>query len=419
LSHSFAPTGDGGMTVLIAQGDHTASKSYEYQPASGWHKISDYDIGFWFRAVPYEATSLRELIEAINAIRESRNAFIVRGELDQAWHDAVARDPEYRIARRKNGKDDGYPPHLTEVPRQWIMVDVDNYPLPPGFDLAHDPAGAIALALADLLPAAFREADCFWQLSSSAGVVPGVLKAHVFFWLSEPMDNDALRRWFAHHAPLVDIAPFNAVQPHFIADPTLIGADDPLPTRTGWRDGTAQTVTLEPLPADPAPDRRKREPRNGERQASGSPLDARSIDDALARLGNGDGLAGFHRPLLAASMQYALRCQQGGARDDAAFKAKLRAAIEAAPKRDGHTAADHMEEPYLARLIDGAFALLGNEAKHADSVGQFRPPRGFGMTDNGLFFTDPAKQDAEPRWIAQPFTIMGECANGAGGDWAW
>ena len=98
------------------------------------------------------------------------------------------------------------------------------------------------------LPEPFHDAECFWQLSASAGLAPGLLKLHPFFWLSEPYDNAYLRRWFAHFAPLVDTAPFNAVQPHYLTDPVISGGVDPLPVRTGWRHGTTADVVLPPLP---------------------------------------------------------------------------------------------------------------------------------------------------------------------------
>jgi putative DNA primase/helicase len=148
-----------------------------------------------------------------------------------------------------------------------------------------------------------------------------------------------------------------------------------------------------------------------------------NIADALARLGDGDGLEGFHRPLLAASMQYCIRCQKGGTRNDAKFIADLRAAIEAAPKRDSRTdVAGYLDEVYLHRIIDGAFSLIDNAAKsdHQDEPKSAPPvklPAGFGMTPNGLHFTDPARDDANPEWVCQEFSVLGECENGMGGDW--
>ena len=124
------------------------------------------------------------------------------------------------------------------------MIDIDNFPLRPSDDLADDPESAIEHAISELLPPAFHDAEAWWQLSSSAGFSAGILKAHVFFWLSEPADNLHIKAVLKQHAPGVDLAPFNAAQPHYIAAPVIEGGHDPLPRRTGWRKGSDAAVTL-------------------------------------------------------------------------------------------------------------------------------------------------------------------------------
>ena len=198
---------------------------------------------------------------------------------------------------------------------------------------AVDPAAVIEEAIQALLPEPFHDAECFWQLSSSAGFVPGVLKVHLCYWLSEAQDNAYLRAWFKHFAPYIDIAPFSAVQPHYVADPKIEQGDDPLPERTGWRHGEVSAVTLPPLP-DVADRSAHTSLHSNNTHAASAGLHAASIADALARLGDGDRLDGFHRPLLAASMQYAIRVHRGGTRNDEKFIADLGGAIEAAPKRE-------------------------------------------------------------------------------------
>jgi hypothetical protein len=138
----------------------------------------------------------------------------------------------------------------------------------------------------------------------------------------------------------------------------------------------------------------------------------------LARLGDCGRLEGFHAPLLAASMQYCLRCQKGRVRNDSRFIADLRAAIEAAPKRDGRDVADYLGEPYLRRIIDGAFCLIDNAAKpvaddRTDEPPPVKLPTGFGFTKGGLWFTDPKTEAAEPVWICQRFDVIGKCKDAA------
>ena len=104
-----------------------------------------------------------------------------------------------------------------------------------------------------------------------------------------------------------------------------------------------------------------------------------------------------------ASMQYALRVHRGGTRHDAKFIGDLRAVIEAAPKRDGRDIAGYLDEVYLHRIIDGAFRLIENAAKSdildgtKSNLPPVKLPAGFGMTTDGLYFTDPARDDTPCR----------------------
>jgi putative DNA primase/helicase len=142
---------------------------------------------------------------------------------------------------------------------------------------------------------------------------------------------------------------------------------------------------------------------------------AASIEAALARLGDGEGHDGFHAPLLAASMQYAIRCGKGAARDDAKFIARLADAINEAPKRADRTSVEeYLAESYLTRIIDGAFDLTGSH------ISDLPLPDGYAMTDSGLYYTAPASKknpDPDPTWIAARFDVLGECATGTGDEW--
>ena len=52
-----------------------------------------------------------------------------------------------------------------------------------------------------------------------------------------------------------------------------------------------------------------------------------------------------------------------------------------------------------------------------DDPAPVKLPAGFGMTEGGLYYTDPARDDAKPEWLCQEFRVLGECENGMGGDW--
>jgi hypothetical protein len=122
--------------------------------------------------------------------------------------------------------------HFIEVPRQWLMVDVDNFRLRANDDLIDDPESVIAHAISEILPACFQDVRCFWQLSSSAGFERGVLKTHLFYWLTESLIDGVLKRTLRQHAPgITDLSVYQGVQPHYVASPIIEGGPDPIPRR--------------------------------------------------------------------------------------------------------------------------------------------------------------------------------------------
>ncbi|HEX2939587.1 MAG TPA: hypothetical protein VHO91_00975, partial [Rhodopila sp.] len=340
-----------GLTVLRCTGAGRAAKTWRWDVARAqWSKIS-YSAGAWFQASEHAVADLHALAELLQQVQRDDRAFVVRGALAPDVATQVAADPAHLIRRRKHLKQN-IQPTLVECDRRWLMIDIDGWPLPEWADLGDDPDGAIDHAIHELLPAEFHDAECWWQLSASAGFVAGILKAHLFFWLTEPASNDHIKKVLQQHAPAVDRAPFSAAQPHFIAAPIIVNGHDPLPRRTGWRKGLEPAVTLPALRAEPI------KPRTVTGRGG-------TVAGALAGLGHGEGGEGFHAPLRRATLMYARQCNRFGDRDDEAFKAELREAILAAPVRPGesvHTG-PYLQDHYLGSLIDGAFALLAGDAE--------------------------------------------------------
>ena len=114
----------------------------------------------------------------------------------------------------------GVPARFEEVPRSWLMVDLESVPCPPGIDPT-DPL-LVGGALRRQLPAPFRVGAVRRAVvSSGAGLKPG-LRAHLWFLLDRPLVRAELVRWLERRAgrrPAV----FVAVQPHYCANPVFHG----------------------------------------------------------------------------------------------------------------------------------------------------------------------------------------------------
>ncbi|TDY25758.1 AAA domain-containing protein [Paraburkholderia sp. BL6665CI2N2] len=139
-----------------------------------------------------------------------------------------------------------------------VLIDIDGYQ-PFEADPVTEPVESIEEYILCCLPGAFASASYYWQLSSSAGHTKnqGVLKAHVWFWLEDPVTSASLRAWANASRYTVDKALFDTIQVHYTADPIFEdGVADPVPVRHGFerkaRDSVALDITDVPVIEKPS-----------------------------------------------------------------------------------------------------------------------------------------------------------------------
>lgn len=124
-------------------------------------------------------------------------------------------------------------PDIEDVPRCWLMVDLDSLPEPEDFDWRNDPSRAAIWAAREHLPTVFQNSAFYYQYSGSAGIKPG-LRLHFWFWLEAPMGSIELKRYIERVGKgKADLSLYNAVQPHYTATPLFRGVDDPMANSRG------------------------------------------------------------------------------------------------------------------------------------------------------------------------------------------
>jgi hypothetical protein len=182
-----------------------------------------------------QVVGLEELAQALDLI--GCDEFIVRGEPLPGTDHADA------LRRLHPDPTTGEAATFKEVPRRYVLLDVDGLSGPFGFDpLDGELAAEFARAK---LPAGFHRAACWWQLMSSAGIKRGV-RIRLAFWLDRPAGQGILERLLAG-AP-VDGSVFRPVQPVYVAKPILRdGVRDPVPVRSGVLHDTRDVVHVPEL----------------------------------------------------------------------------------------------------------------------------------------------------------------------------
>lgn len=232
------------LTILTARHGKRAAKTFTLAEDGTWSQL-DYDAGATFTLATAPVPDLAALSALLSEIQSDRRSFIIRG----ARIDGV---DDHGATARTIKDHDGTPPHLHDVDRAWLCVDIDALPVPtdPDGKPQGDRAAWVRYAVATL-PAPFHDAGYHYQWSSSAGVKGwATIKLHLWFMLDRPACSRSLRGYFdASRAP-VDVALYSANQIHYTAAPIFRDADGTaLPdllglTRCGLHDGPP--VTLPP-----------------------------------------------------------------------------------------------------------------------------------------------------------------------------
>lgn len=248
------------VTILRAHDERRMSKRFSVA-TNGAIAKHDYDSARWFTAESRPVNGIGDLHHLLVDLEADPFAAVIRGQPAEGVDLG-------RVRRKKTGT--GAP--FVETPRRWLMVDVDNVPLPPATSILADPADA-AQAVLDLLSAGIPELEgvaAVVQFSSSAGLYelaeaeeaagfpprwrgvakPG-LSAHVWFWLTDPCGEAELKRWAeavnkSVNDKIVDPVTLRTVQPHYTAAPQFgQGLRDPLAgRRTLFIPGAVDAATL-------------------------------------------------------------------------------------------------------------------------------------------------------------------------------
>lgn len=382
------------LTILRAHNGRRLTKTFSVATNGQVHK-ADYDSATWFAVEARPVGSIHELHRELLQLEADPHACVIRG----------APLPGINLACTRRTKS-GTAPAFFEVPRQWVMLDVDGLALPSA-SLLHDPED-VARRLLDLLAEAAPElqgVSAICQFSSSAGLsdlaeaeaaagLPprwgGVVRAgismHVWFWLQTACSEAELKRWrdgVLSRGLTLDPATLRTVQPHYVAAP-LFG--DPL------RDPLAGRRTVLVLGAEAAaelevPSQALPRPHLGGGDMAHS---GHGFTGWLYDIGGGDG---FRQP-----MQRAIGCYIASNWPDpdlGVLKAAIRQRIDSADPggRPDATLTTYASDAHLDALI--AWTTAREAEKRASQHAAEAPALALTFPDRGVSLGVAAVQAGE------------------------
>lgn len=288
------------LTVLTSLGGKLATKVISQVEGRWW--VEPYGRAEWFAVREVPVHDIRTLGQALAELERNRHSFVIRGEPLSTTDRSRCRRLLY------DQLEDGVEVPATFEPaaRRWLALDFDALPTPQ-WDHVHlarrreaiardraehheaspiwhvddpgelppelcaddlDPApidavrdwSLVCAAAVATLPPEFQAVTAWWQMTSSAGIKPGV-RIRLWFWLDRPVRDAEAKRWL-EGCP-VDPALYNPVQAHYVAKPIFHRARDPVPKRSGFFWRGANMVAVPELPEPAPPPRPERKPHSG------------------------------------------------------------------------------------------------------------------------------------------------------------
>jgi hypothetical protein len=221
------------LTILRAAPGGRATKVFTPE------EVLPYSVGVEVSCHSRAAVGLPGLYRLLGKVSQDPRAFVVRGV--PAPHANVDRMNRRYLPDPQRGE-----PDMMAADQRWLCVDLDGI-ANPGLS---DPDERAAYLIEQLPP-------CFWavghivQWSASAGRDGwAMLKAHVWFILDRPAYCKSWRAYWAARMEEgwgpVDHCLYQAVQPHYTADPIFEGVEDPCAgARLYYYDGPALRVPAE------------------------------------------------------------------------------------------------------------------------------------------------------------------------------
>ena len=222
------PSSPSAMPFLSATDDRLACKTFRPGAKTGDVAVASVDMAFRFKVEYEDVSSPERMAEVLERRARDGRWFAVRGSCG----DPISEDGIVRRLAENGGK-------WVPCARSWLALDFD------GVDCGRESGSddEVIDSLRSRLPERFRDAACWWQLTSSHRVAAPLPKVYVRLWftLDLPVTDPQAAMLIAEAGADTSLA--RTIQPHFLGIPQFLeGLTDPIPVRTGFIPGTLVEV---------------------------------------------------------------------------------------------------------------------------------------------------------------------------------
>lgn len=295
------------VTVLTSL-DPPCAKAI-YLKEDGTLEATGIKHAFEYKGVERRVNDLWSLADLLDELSEFTHKCIVRGGILPGVNRA-------RMRRLKHARE-GASATLAEQSRYWLLVDIDQLPVPENVDLYRNVEETIRKHVLSRLPVVFHGASCWYQFTGGQGVKSG-LNVRLAFYLDRPLSHAEIKTCLCRRRPLpgvpkklwpkqfpIDPALYSAVQEHYVARPKILsGAWDPLAgvcERSGRIRGASDVVVVPDI-SQMAQDREVSDAASPATAGGGG--EASSFEEYLSQIGDHECGNGCHMALLSAAGYY-------------------------------------------------------------------------------------------------------------------
>lgn len=234
-------TAENIWTVAASNGG-ALNKSYEFSGGL-WRKAAAPPNSPSWSFADAEVPNHKAMVELLRKISRDPQLCLIRG----AMHPAADLEKRYRRQWHKSCRSqaDGKSGCIIDLPRRWIVIDIDEVKLAEVLTYA-DPSAIMEWVIAELLPEPLKNVSCSWQLSGSAGLKTAhddqsasrKVKVHLFLRTKQAIGCRELHCLLSDPKfSMIDRAGAVGTQIIFTACPKLVGQDDPITNRIGFYRG--------------------------------------------------------------------------------------------------------------------------------------------------------------------------------------
>tara|TARA_B100001287_G_C22617374_1_gene498320 strand:+ start:253 stop:1020 length:768 start_codon:yes stop_codon:yes gene_type:complete len=215
--------------VTILECNTYQNKSW-YLNESLEYELLDKNFSKYYNFNEIAILDIYDLHALVEKYSWKRNCCFARGKITEDAYNIKTKG--YKIRRLVNEKiEEGitYKSTIIDYPKNWIMLDIDNFKTPDNCKLQIKSHRELAVEnFIQTLHESFHDSSYVCQFSNGMFLNSKKIKAHLWFMLDEAYDGKTLKPWFEKHCEGVDKCIFRPAQILYTANPIFVNSRDPL-----------------------------------------------------------------------------------------------------------------------------------------------------------------------------------------------